>query len=67
MVQEARLEKLDAGLTPVTDGWFVVSIPDAAWVTPSGELGRTSLGVTTAIPTLTRAGAVSSAGRAGDF
>jgi hypothetical protein len=26
----ARLEQLDAGLTPVTDGWFVVSIPDAA-------------------------------------
>jgi uncharacterized cupin superfamily protein len=33
MVKEARLEKLEAGLTPVTDGWFVVSIPDAAWVT----------------------------------
>ena len=33
MVEEARLEQLDAGLTPVTDGWFVVSIPDAAWVT----------------------------------
>jgi len=33
MVKEARLEQLDAGLTPVTDGWFVVSIPDAAWVT----------------------------------
>jgi uncharacterized cupin superfamily protein len=33
MVKEARLEKLDGGLTPVTDGWFVVSIPDAAWVT----------------------------------
>jgi uncharacterized cupin superfamily protein len=33
MVEEARLERLDAGLTPVTDGWFVVSIPDAAWVT----------------------------------
>ena len=33
MVEEARLEKLEAGLTPVTDGWFVVSIPDAAWVT----------------------------------
>ena len=31
MVKEARLEKLDGGLTPVTDGWFVVSIPDAAW------------------------------------
>jgi hypothetical protein len=24
MVEEARLEKLDAGLTPVTEGWFVV-------------------------------------------
>jgi uncharacterized cupin superfamily protein len=33
MVEEARLEKLEAGLTPVTDGWFVVSIPEAAWVT----------------------------------
>jgi uncharacterized cupin superfamily protein len=33
MIEEARLEKLEAGLTPVTDGWFVVSIPDAAWVT----------------------------------
>jgi uncharacterized cupin superfamily protein len=33
MVKEARLEKLEAGLTPVTDGWFVVSIPEAAWVT----------------------------------
>jgi quercetin dioxygenase-like cupin family protein len=33
MVQEARVERLDTGLTAVTDGWFVVSIPDAAWVT----------------------------------
>jgi quercetin dioxygenase-like cupin family protein len=33
MVPEARLEQLDTGLAPVTDGWFVVSIPDAAWVT----------------------------------
>jgi hypothetical protein len=33
MVEEARLEQLEAGLTPVTDGWFVVSVPDAAWVT----------------------------------
>jgi uncharacterized cupin superfamily protein len=31
-VQEARLEQLDAGLTPVTDGWFVVGIGEAAWV-----------------------------------
>jgi uncharacterized cupin superfamily protein len=33
MVDEARLEQQDAGLTPVTDGWFVVSVPVAAWVT----------------------------------
>ena len=33
MIEEARLEQRDAGLTPVSDGWFVVSIPDAAWVT----------------------------------
>jgi uncharacterized cupin superfamily protein len=33
MVEEARVEQLKAGLTPVTDGWFVVNVPDAAWVT----------------------------------
>jgi hypothetical protein len=33
MVPEARLEKLDAGLTPVTEDWFVVNVRDAAWVT----------------------------------
>jgi quercetin dioxygenase-like cupin family protein len=33
MVEEARLEPRDAGLTPVTDGWFVVSTPEAAWMT----------------------------------
>jgi uncharacterized cupin superfamily protein len=33
MVDEARLEQLDAGLTAVTDGWFVVNVRDAAWVT----------------------------------
>ena len=33
MVEEARLEQLDAGLTPVSDGWFVVNVRDAAWVT----------------------------------
>jgi quercetin dioxygenase-like cupin family protein len=31
-VQEARLERLDMGLTPMTDGWFVVGIGEAAWV-----------------------------------
>ena len=33
MVEEARLEQLEAGLTPVTDGWFVVNVRDGAWVT----------------------------------
>jgi uncharacterized cupin superfamily protein len=33
VVEEARLERLDGGLTPVTDGWFVVNVPEAAWVT----------------------------------
>jgi uncharacterized cupin superfamily protein len=32
VVEEARLEQLEAGLTPVTDGWFVVNVRDAAWV-----------------------------------
>jgi hypothetical protein len=30
MVEEARLEQLDAGLTPVSDGWFVVKNPRPA-------------------------------------
>jgi uncharacterized cupin superfamily protein len=33
VVEEARLEQLDAGLTPVSKGWFVVNVRDAAWVT----------------------------------
>jgi uncharacterized cupin superfamily protein len=33
MVEEARLERSDAGLAPVTEGWFVVNVRDAAWVT----------------------------------
>ena len=32
MVEEARLEKLDGGLTPVTEGWFAVHVPEARWV-----------------------------------
>jgi uncharacterized cupin superfamily protein len=31
MIGEARLEQSEAGLTPVTDGWFVVNLRDAAW------------------------------------
>jgi uncharacterized cupin superfamily protein len=38
MVEEARLEQQDAGLTPVTDGWFVVNVRDGAWLT-NEELG----------------------------
>ena len=33
MTSEARLEPRVAGLTPVTDGWFAVAIPQAAWLT----------------------------------
>jgi len=60
MTEEARFEQLAAGLTPVTEGWFVVNVRDAAWVTnetlgdactfegdgtpPFGEVGYT-LGV----------------------
>ena len=33
MVQEARLEAVDAGLVPASDGWFVVNVADAAWMT----------------------------------
>jgi uncharacterized cupin superfamily protein len=33
MVAEARLEKADSGLTPATEGWFVVNVGEAAWLT----------------------------------
>jgi uncharacterized cupin superfamily protein len=33
MVEEARLEESEAGLVAATDGWFVVNVRDAAWVT----------------------------------
>ena len=32
-MEEARLEPRDAGRTAVTEGWFVVDVHDAAWVT----------------------------------
>jgi len=32
-VEEARLEPARSGLVPVTDGWFVVSVRDSAWLT----------------------------------
>ncbi len=33
MVEEARLEAVGSGLTPVAAGWFVVNARDAAWLT----------------------------------
>src|SRR3954470_12846071 len=30
-MHEARLEDSGSGLTPVSDGWFVVSVRDAEW------------------------------------
>jgi uncharacterized cupin superfamily protein len=32
-MSEARLEALASGLAPVTDGWFVVNVREAAWLT----------------------------------
>jgi uncharacterized cupin superfamily protein len=32
-LSEARLEQSEAGLVAVADGWFVVKVRDAAWVT----------------------------------
>jgi uncharacterized cupin superfamily protein len=29
---EARLERAESGLVPVTDGWFVLNVRDAAWL-----------------------------------
>lgn len=33
MVDEARLEDVGSGLAPVSEGWFVVNVRDAAWET----------------------------------
>ena len=30
-MEEARLEDAGSGLAPVTEGWFVVNVPDAEW------------------------------------
>jgi uncharacterized cupin superfamily protein len=32
VVSEARLERIESGLVPVTPGWFIVNTADAAWV-----------------------------------
>ena len=33
MADEARLEDVGSGLAPVSEGWFVVNVRDAAWLT----------------------------------
>ena len=33
MVPEARLEDSGSGLAPASDGWFVVNVRDAQWLT----------------------------------
>ncbi len=33
MAKEARLEAVDSGLAPLSEGWFVVNARDAAWLT----------------------------------
>jgi len=33
VVPVARLERIESGLAPVTEGWFVVNVRDAAWLT----------------------------------
>src|SRR5207247_8134780 len=33
MSEEAHLEAVDSGLAPLTGGWFVVNVRDAAWLT----------------------------------
>ena len=32
MVEEAHLAAVDSGLAPLTEGWFVVNVQDAAWL-----------------------------------
>ena len=39
-MEEARVEQVDSGLVPVTDGWFVVNVREAAWLTNEAFGGR---------------------------
>lgn len=33
MTEEARLQELDSGRAPVSEGWFVLNVRDTAWLT----------------------------------
>jgi len=39
-VEEARLEAADSGLTPASEGWFVVNVREAAWLANEAFGGR---------------------------
>ena len=41
-MDEARLEDSGSGLGPVSEGWFVVNVRDAHWLTTEGGEKRTS-------------------------
>jgi uncharacterized cupin superfamily protein len=40
MVEEARLDDVGSGLAPVSPGWFVVNVADAAWIRNNAFGGR---------------------------
>ncbi len=40
MVEEARLEDAGSGLAPVSEGWFVVNVGEAAWLRNEAFGGR---------------------------
>ncbi len=46
-VREAPLEDAGSGLLPASDGWFVVNVRDARWLTTEGGEKRTSGSETT--------------------
>jgi uncharacterized cupin superfamily protein len=41
-VQEARLEESGSGLAPMSDGWYVLNVRDAMWLTSEGGEKRPS-------------------------
>jgi len=40
MIEEAQLEDVGSGLTPVSPGWFVVNVTEAAWLRHDAFGGR---------------------------
>ncbi|HEX6763083.1 MAG TPA: hypothetical protein VF094_09800, partial [Gaiellaceae bacterium] len=40
MVEQARLEDVGSGLAPMSAGWFVVNVGEAAWVRNDAFGGR---------------------------